>query len=109
MLTNVIKKAVRYLYPLTTIGLSKGLHITRYYMYNHLSQFSEPRHLDLRVLSISHSQSLARLLGFSDEQITKSLMPLIQILMLLDYHLQIMSLMLSSLTKYLSTLRESRI
>ena len=75
MLKNIINTTARYLYLLTTIGLSKGLHITRYYMYNHLSQFSEERHVNLRVLSISHSQDLARLLGFSDQQITDAAYP----------------------------------
>jgi len=58
------------LYRLTTIGLSKGSHITRYYMYKHLSKYSASRPENLKVLSISHSEGLAKLLGFSDQQIT---------------------------------------
>lgn len=58
------------LYQLSTLGLSKGPHVTRYYMYNHLSKYAEPRVQDLKVLSISHSESLGKILGFKDEQIT---------------------------------------
>ena len=44
--------------------------MTRYYIYNHLAQYIESRPEDSRVLSISHSEGLARLLGFLDTQIT---------------------------------------
>ncbi len=70
MLRKILKIIARALYRLTTAGLSKGPRVTRYYMYKHLSRYSEPRSEDLKVLSISHSERLARLLGFNDKQIT---------------------------------------
>ena len=75
MLNKLIKRTVKALYQATLIGVSKGEHITRYYMYNHLRQYSEPRSENLKVLSISHSENLARLLGFSDKQITDAAYP----------------------------------
>ena len=69
MLAIIIKKAIRLGYRLTTLGLSKGPHITRYYMYNHLQKFSEFRPVEHRVLSISHSERLGKLLGYADNQI----------------------------------------
>jgi SAM-dependent methyltransferase len=44
-------------------------------MYNHLAQHSEARPGDSRVLSISHSEGLAKLLGFVDSQITDAAYP----------------------------------
>lgn len=75
MVKKIILKIIRKLYGFTIVGLSKGAHITRYYMYKHLSTYSEPRSEDLKVLSISHSEELARLLGFSDKQITDASYP----------------------------------
>ena len=82
MLKNILGKIVILLYRLTTLGLSKGPHITRYYMYKRLSNYSEPRSEDLKVLSISHSEILARLLGFNDKQITNVSYPEFNILRL---------------------------
>jgi SAM-dependent methyltransferase len=44
-------------------------------MYKQLSRYSEPRSKDLKVLSISHSTGAAKLLGFSDIQITDAAYP----------------------------------
>ena len=65
---------------MATIGLSKGPKLTRYFMYKHLSKYSEPRCEEMRVLSISHSERLGQLLGFTDEQITDVAYPDINIL-----------------------------
>ncbi len=67
---RILGKIAKGLYRLSTAGLTKGPHVTRYYMYKRLSEYSEQRSEDLKVLSISHSQPLARLLGFNDRQIT---------------------------------------
>jgi len=66
---------VRIVYRLTCVGLNKGPHITPYYMYKQLSRYSEPRPKDLKVLSISHSAGVAKLLGFSDIQIIDAAYP----------------------------------
>ena len=59
----------------STLGLDKGPHVTRYYMYDHLAKFAEDRSTDSRALSISHSEGLAKLLGFADHQITDAAYP----------------------------------
>jgi len=75
MTNKILTQFVIWLYRLTTIGLNKGSHITRYYMYDHLSKYSEKRPENLKVLSISHSEGLAKLLGFSEQQITDASYP----------------------------------
>lgn len=70
------------LYRIATLGLTKGPHITRYSMYQCLSKYSETRPEDHRVLSISHSEQLARLLGYSSDQIINVEYPQVSILSL---------------------------
>lgn len=62
---NIIRAVLR----ITTLGMSKGPHITRYYMYRHLSQFRVDQPNGLKVLSIGKSEPLCKLLGF---RITRS-------------------------------------
>jgi len=67
---KILKKIPEKLFRLSATGLSKGPHITRYYMYNHLAQhYKEQRAADLKVLSVSHSEILAKTIGFTDNQI----------------------------------------
>lgn len=70
LLYRFLKKLASWFYILSTLGLSKGPHVTRYFMYSQISKFKEPRSENLKVLSISGSQYLATLLGFEDQQIT---------------------------------------
>ncbi|NJN72330.1 MAG: methyltransferase domain-containing protein [Limnothrix sp. RL_2_0] len=62
-------KLTATLYQLLTLGMKKGLHITRYFMYCHFEKYAEPRPKDIKVLSISHSEKLAMILGFEQSQI----------------------------------------
>lgn len=80
MIGLLVKKFFSLAYRLTIIGLENGPHITRYYMYNHLKKYNEPRLKNMKVLSISHSEELGRLLGFTDEQITDVSYPEVNIL-----------------------------
>ncbi len=82
MMSKISGQLAIFLYQLTTIGLSKGPHVTRYYMYNHLSNYSKNYPGHLKVLSISHSEYLAKLLGFSDQQITDVSYPEFNVLQL---------------------------
>lgn len=66
---SMLEWAMKAAYKVTTIGLRTGPHVTRYFMYRHLSQFCADRAEDSKVLSVSGSKPLARLLGFSDDQI----------------------------------------
>lgn len=65
----------RVLYRASALGLSKGPHVTRYAMYNRLARFAEERPASSRVLSISHSEGLAKLLGFDERQVTDAAYP----------------------------------
>ncbi|MBF8275250.1 MAG: Methyltransferase type 11 [Candidatus Brocadiaceae bacterium] len=77
---KIFRKIVRFIYRLTTLGLSKGPNITRYYMYQHLSKYSAPRAQELKALSISHSGNLGKLVGFADSQIMDVSYPAFNIL-----------------------------
>ena len=66
----VVKALSRGTYLVLTFGLKKDWHIIRYYMYRHFSKYNESRPPEHRVLTISRSQRLARLLGYTDDQIT---------------------------------------
>ena len=72
---QILKGAVRGGCRLATMGLAKGPHITRYAMYRHLGRFAAERPKNARVLSISGSQHLCRILGFVDHQIADAAYP----------------------------------
>ena len=72
---QILKRAVRGGCRLATMGLAKGPHVTRYAMYRHLGQFATAWPKDARVLSISGSQQLCRILGFADHQIADAVYP----------------------------------
>lgn len=76
----MFRKLIKAGYRLTTLGLSKGPHVTRYYMYQHLNKFKTLPSKEHRTLSISHSEHLAKILGFSDEQIIDASYPAVNIL-----------------------------
>ena len=63
------------LYQLSTLGMEKGPHVTRYFMYRHLGQYAEERGKDLKVLTISHSEKMAEILGFHADQIFDAAYP----------------------------------
>ena len=72
---NFLQKICCLLYRISTFGLEKGAHPSRFFMYQHLQSFAEPRDPDSSVLSISHSEHLARILGFDDSQIEDASFP----------------------------------
>ncbi len=72
---KIPRAIARFIYRLTTLGLSKGPHVTRYYMYRHLSKYSAPRPQELKALSISNSDALGKLLGFADSQMVNVCYP----------------------------------
>ncbi len=80
LISSILKKVIKLGYRCTTYGLSKGPHITRYYMYNHLSKFRSSRPISHRVLSISHSEGLGNILGYADNQIHDVTYPDVNIL-----------------------------
>lgn len=80
MFVKIARGIARVGLRMSTMKLGKGPRIARYYMYDRLSQYSEPRPRDQRVLSISDSEHLGRLLGFSDDQINNTTYPAVDIL-----------------------------
>ena len=81
--TRVVTTLARAIYRLSTLGLSRGPHITRYYMYRHLaSNYREARPSNHKVLSLSHSERLAELLGYRPDQIVDASYPQCSILAL---------------------------
>ncbi|MEX2351335.1 MAG: methyltransferase domain-containing protein [Balneolaceae bacterium] len=75
MIKSFLQKVIILLYKSTMIGLSKRPHITRYFMYRHLRLYSRVRPEGLKVLSISNSNKLAKILGFDDNQIVDASYP----------------------------------
>jgi SAM-dependent methyltransferase len=69
------KRIIRRAVQLSMKGLRRGPHITRYYMYRHLSQFKVSGQGDAKVLSISHSVNLCKLLGFDEAQVVEANYP----------------------------------
>jgi len=81
MLKRIVTTVIKSLYRMSMAGASKGMHVTRYYFYRHISDnFRSTRAPDLKVLTISHSENLARALGFADEQIFDAAYPQFNIL-----------------------------
>ena len=66
---KIISKFNIRVYRMTTMWLSKGQNVSRYYMYNHLSMYAKQWPIDAKVLSISNSEKIANILGFADNQI----------------------------------------
>lgn len=73
-LKRILQRAVQVAAQASMKGLEKGPHITRYAMYRHLAQFDGAIPPG-RVLSISGSQSLCRVLGVADAAITDASYP----------------------------------
>lgn len=71
----IIGKVGRVMFRASTLGLKKGPHVTRYYVYNHLARYEQEWPANSRALSISHSERLAELLGLRDDQITDAAYP----------------------------------
>lgn len=64
-----LKVLNRKLFRLTTMGLKKDVHVTRYFAYKHLSQYRLNPSEHSTVLSISGSQTLSKIMGFQNKQI----------------------------------------
>lgn len=74
-MNQTLERIFRAGFRLSTLGLDKGPHVTRYAMYQQLSKFAQPRSADARVLSISGSEVLGRMLGYTDNQVTDASYP----------------------------------
>jgi len=75
VLGKLIRIPLKFAVQLTTIGLSKGPHITRYQMYKELTKWRAERTPGARILAISHSQNLAEMLGYDTAQVTAANFP----------------------------------
>jgi SAM-dependent methyltransferase len=65
-------RLARALVRLTTVGLPKGPHLTRYFLYRRLSELALPHHREPRILSISQSTRLCGTLGLSEKNVVEA-------------------------------------
>jgi SAM-dependent methyltransferase len=79
VLADWTRRGIRKLLRITSLGLSKGPHVTRYQMYATLSRFGPQMARDSPVLSISDSQPLCRALGFAKDKIVNVTYPEVSI------------------------------
>lgn len=82
-MVNLVKKILRKIIVLSTKGLKKGPHITRYYMYEHLAQVLKGLNTGsagAAILSISNSQHLTSLLNITEPQVIEANFPEFDIL-----------------------------
>lgn len=80
MIKSSLRWFMRLVYKASLAGLSRGADIRRYYMYTQLKAHAAQRDPGHRVLSISHSERLCLLLGFSRSQVTDASYPEVNIL-----------------------------
>jgi SAM-dependent methyltransferase len=67
--------AARWTWSAACFGLPKGAHITRYSMYREIQARIQPQDLGDKILSISHSTELCRLLGADQDSIVEANYP----------------------------------
>lgn len=72
---NALKSINRSVFRLTTFGLSKNVHVTRYFAYRHLSKYKIAICEKWKALSVSGSEVLAKTLGFKEKQIVSANYP----------------------------------
>jgi SAM-dependent methyltransferase len=72
MMKKFLRKVVAGPFKLSMLGMQRGPHIWRYYMYRHLAELFRGIGVDKEasVLAISGSKTLCELLGFPDTRIT---------------------------------------
>lgn len=77
VLGRLIKWTLRKLFRVSMKGLQRGSHITRYYMYQRLSQVSDLKALNDsgKILSISHSITLSDFLNLNNPVIVEANYP----------------------------------
>jgi hypothetical protein len=75
MIRSLVESSARTAWSAVSYGLPKGDHIVRYSMYKKLQALVQPQDMGDRVLSISHSTDLFRLLGASQSSIEEANYP----------------------------------
>lgn len=76
MLMSLARNTVKGIYALSTLGLATGYHMVRYRMYERIGEvMNEQDAVGRRVLSISQSEQLCRLIGQPDLEISEANYP----------------------------------
>ena len=75
VLVNITKKLLAKALRVSMKELQRGPHITRYYMYRHLSQYKQTPQKEAKVISISHSKSICEVLGLEKSHIVEANYP----------------------------------
>jgi SAM-dependent methyltransferase len=70
-----VRAAVKKAYALSMLGMGKGPHVTRYFMYEKLKKLAPAWQAAGRLLSVSHSVRFCRHVGLGDCQITEANYP----------------------------------
>lgn len=79
---NYFRMLTKMMFRLSCFGAKRGPHVTRYTMYKELAKFAVTQSEPKKVLSISGSQTLCKVLGFDDSQIHNVQYPDVSILSL---------------------------
>ena len=79
---RLIRPLTQMVFRAIALGARKGPHVTRYSMYRTLAEHKEPDVAGKRVLSISGSVDLCKVVGFSEDQIEDTAYPDVSILSL---------------------------
>ena len=79
---RILSLVLRSVIKLSMMGFRRGPHVTRYYMYMHLSKVITDKAPAARVLSISQSVPLCRILGLDTENVVEADYPEASILSL---------------------------
>ncbi|MDD2735994.1 MAG: methyltransferase domain-containing protein [Desulfuromonadaceae bacterium] len=73
---TIVQEISKYIFKFFCLGFSKGEHITRYYMFKHFSEsIKKQRDGGAKVLSISGSEKLCRILGYDETSIVDASYP----------------------------------
>jgi SAM-dependent methyltransferase len=75
LLRRLVNGSARFAWKAACVGLPKGEHIVRYSMYRQMKEQLAGQDLGPRVLSVSHSNFLCKLLGADETAITQANYP----------------------------------
>lgn len=75
ILSNIVKKVLKNSLMLSMKSMKQGSHITRYYMYQHMSKVLTNEGYSGKILSLSHSTNLCQFFDIQNSQIIEANYP----------------------------------
>ena len=72
MVGKILRKIIQAPIKLSMVGMRRGPHVWRFYMYKHLASVFKPIEIEktAKVLAISGSERLCKVMGFDESQLT---------------------------------------